>query len=143
MGSRNLRAMSISAARRIIRWLLAVVGLLIGGLVFALVVVGVGEYGREYSFLRARWIGLVLFTLLVFGLVLHHFRSQWGRFRFWLWLLAMLAVHVLAYVAVLSRVDEWRAVWFAIITIVEGPFLIYFLEQLGSRRGENVSARSR
>jgi hypothetical protein len=125
---------SLNLGSQLLKWTLIGVGLLIVGIAFALVNIARAEYQDQYPILETRWIGVVLFTILVFGFVASVFRASWKRTSFWMWLGVMLMGHMVAYAVVLTKVVEWRAVWFVLVTLVEGPVLIYWLEERGYRR---------
>ena len=83
----------------ILRRLLFYVGLALAclialGLVAALSV-------RTGIVVPGRWVGLTLWTIVVFWVVLKARRKYWARSAFWLAAGGLLAVHLLAFAAVL------------------------------------------
>ena len=55
-----------------------------------------------------RWFGLAVATAITFGYPLAWYRRYWHDSRFWISWAAMLALHLLIYVAVLLRVIAFR-----------------------------------
>jgi hypothetical protein len=102
--------------------------LIIAGILAAFVVV---EYSHAAWVPAPRWLGLIVFTPLVFGAVVRDFRRSWGRTTFWLCVTGLLVAHGAAYTAVLKTVEEWRNVWFLPLSIGECPVLVVVLHSLG------------
>jgi hypothetical protein len=120
---------------RLFRWSLVAFALIAAGLAFAVVNIARAEYQDDYPFLRTSWLGLVVFTILLFGRILHVFRSSWTDIRFWFWLIAIAAGHLAGYVVVLTQFTDWRPAWFVLTTLVEAPLIDGFLQRrLTNRR---------
>jgi hypothetical protein len=70
------------------------------------------RWGHE-AFIR--WYGPAGFTLALFG----YFIEESGQFlrqrQFWALTAALLSLHVLVFAVVLTRVDEWRFMWFGVM----------------------------
>jgi hypothetical protein len=76
-----------------------------------------------------RWFGLVGFTLGLFGYFLQDSREFLRVRRFWQITAALLALHLVAFAAVLSNVSEWRLPWF-IVMAFEYPVLVFFRDRV-------------
>jgi drug/metabolite transporter (DMT)-like permease len=59
-----------------------------------------------------RWGGLALDSAIVFGLFIKYSRQFLRERRFWGLTLALLAVHLVAFILILTHVEEWKLVWF-------------------------------
>jgi len=57
-------------------------------------------------------------------------REAWHRPTFWLAVVGLLAVHLLAFVAILRSYPEFRMIWFMPIVIVEAAFFSIILNML-------------
>ncbi len=80
-----------------------------------------------------RWFGLAVATAITFGYPLAWYRRYWHDSRFWISWAALLALHLLIYVAVLLRVTHFGYLWFAIVTPLEWS-VICPLIQTAARR---------
>jgi hypothetical protein len=101
------------------------------GVLYALMVMKYWEYSRTHWVPQARWVGLVAFTLLVFGLAVRESRRSWRRTSLWFELLGLLVVHTVLYSVVLTRVEDWRPIYFVPITLAEIPVLLSILFSRG------------
>jgi len=72
----------------------------------------------------ARWFGLFCWTCGLLWVILRQFKDDLRRVKFWVALLALLAVHVCAFVVVLRSYPEWRMAWFMIVFLIEGPLVM-------------------
>lgn len=122
--------MSLSALiKRILLYVgLAVAFLLAFALVFALSV-------RTGVVFPGRWVALVMWTAIIFAVLVRRRHEYWGRVKFWLAIGGMLVVHALAFTAVMKSYPEWRPIWFAPTSIVEAGLLGMLLNSLF--RGES------
>jgi uncharacterized membrane protein HdeD (DUF308 family) len=50
-----------------------------------------------------RWIGFVGYTAILFGVIIRHSKRLWDRCNFWLVVAALLTIHCLAFVVILSK----------------------------------------
>jgi hypothetical protein len=50
---------------------------------------------------------------------------------FWIWILGLLAAHLLVFGFVLTVVQEWRLIWFLPISVAEYALLVRLLHWLG------------
>jgi hypothetical protein len=85
--------------------------------------------------ISGRWIGLTVWTVVVFGVVVRSRRKYWTRGTFWLATASILTVHLLAFTVVLSTYPLWRPVWFIPIAIVEAGLFGAVLDALFAHRG--------
>lgn len=81
-----------------------------------------------------QWVQLALWTAVTFGFVAKQLGQYWGVALFWVAVLALSAIHLLAYIVVLQRCPEFRPVWFMFITIVECVLLTMILDVLFSHK---------
>jgi hypothetical protein len=80
------------------------------------------------------WIGLVGYTSLLFWVTISKSRERWHRPMFWLAVAGLLAVHLLAFVAILRSYPQWRMIWFMPVVIIEvGLFSVILNMLLGHR----------
>lgn len=94
---------------------LAVASLTAFALVFALIVY-TGHSGR----VSGGWFGLAVYTCGLFWVTIRQSREYWRLPGFWVAILGLLVVHLLAFVAILRAYPQWRMIWFVPIVIVEG-----------------------
>jgi hypothetical protein len=113
---------------RLFKVALLLLVLCVCGVAVAAAVIAYGDYSEAHWTPDGRWIGLALYTCLVFGTALHLLRRQWGQGRFWLMTTGALMLHLAAYSVLLLSVDEWRLIWFAPLSLAEGLLLTAFLE---------------
>lgn len=59
-----------------------------------------------------KWGGLTLDTAIVFALFVKYSRQFLRKRRFWGLTLVLLAVHLVAFILILTHVEEWKLVWF-------------------------------
>lgn len=78
-----------------------------------------------------RWGGLTGFTSMLFGYFITSSRRFLRQWPFWVLTLALLGVHVAAFVAVLVRINEWKLMWF-VGMVFEYPVLISLRNRLRS-----------
>ena len=115
--------------------------------VFALVfttVVYTGHAGR----ISGRWIALVVYTSGLFWVTVRQSREYWRSPNFWLAIVGMLVIHLLAFVAILRASPQWQGIWFMPIVIVEGGLfgaILYLLFGIRrhSRKQRNKQAEIR
>jgi peptidoglycan/LPS O-acetylase OafA/YrhL len=124
----GIRAVPVNLLRRLAKRGLQLTLLLIGGVVVAFLVV---EYSDAPWAPSARWVALLIYTPIVFGAVVPEFRRSWERMTFWLAVVGLVAVHIAAYVILLTSMDGWRNVWFLPLSMAECPALIFVLHTLG------------
>ena len=82
------------------------------------------------------WIGLVVYTSGLFWVMIRRSRDYWRRPMFWLTVVSLMAVHSLAFVAILRSYPQWRMVWFAPVIIVEGVLIGMLLDTLFGGRAK-------
>jgi hypothetical protein len=83
------------------------VALYLGVLWFAI------EGGQRDSL--GKWGGLALFTAVLFGSVIVSKRQSIRRLLFWAALFVVFAIHLALFAVVLRQVNEWRAIWWALL----------------------------
>jgi hypothetical protein len=111
-------------ARRLFLYVgIAIASLAAFALIFALSI-------RTGVVISGRWIGLALWTAIVFGVVVRSGREHWTRGTFWLATGGLLTIHLLAFVAVLNAYPQWRPVWFIPVAIVEAGLFRLALEAI-------------
>ena len=74
-----------------------------------------------------RWVGLVIFTVAVFGFTIYsgkHFRR---RILFWLAVVALFVVHSMFWYFLLRPVESFQAAWFALLLTPDGFVLAYLI----------------
>jgi peptidoglycan/LPS O-acetylase OafA/YrhL len=119
--------------RSVVRWVAIIVGLVACGIAVAALVIAYGEYSETHWVPPARWVGLAVYTLLIFGTLIRDFRPSWGRAGFWATLAGLFAAHLVAYAIVLRSTPEWRLIWFLPMSLAEFPILMSILSSLGYR----------
>ena len=79
----------------------------------------------------ARWWGLAGITGLMLWHSVVNYRRHWRRPLFWLHVGLFTALHLIAWVAVLTKATEWPLLWFVPAGVVETAALIFLLHKLG------------
>ena len=102
--------------------LLILLGALISFVGLKVVFVVQDKWGHD-AFIR--WDGLAGFTLGLFGLFVCDSAKFLRKWRFWVLVTLLLAVHLSGFAVVLTHVEEWRLPWFMVM-VIEAP-LFYFL----------------
>lgn len=93
-----------------------------------------------------RWMGLFFFTALTFGYPIRWYyrRRKRRTWQFWKILVMLLLAHLACFIIVLSLVESWPLILFAIIMPIEWHFILPILEKAGirsSNRGTKASRR--
>jgi cytochrome bd-type quinol oxidase subunit 2 len=105
--------------RRVLLYVgLALASLTVFTLLFALSV-RLGVTNKVNGWFEGGWIGFLLFTVLLFWITVRQSRRRWNHWSFWLAIACLLAIHCLAFVAILRIYPHWRVIWFWPITVVE------------------------
>ncbi|HEY3930383.1 MAG TPA: hypothetical protein VGL89_18565 [Candidatus Koribacter sp.] len=78
---------------------------------------------RYGFYIPARWVGLILYTTLIFWVVVRYCRPQWQMPKFWVSVTGCLVTHLLFFDWVLTVYPDWRVIWFMPIAIVEGGMI--------------------
>jgi hypothetical protein len=106
-------------------------------LYFGLAVAGIVGIGLLVTFsihtgmaLTGGSIGLVVYTSGLFWITISGSRERWNRPSFWLAAVGLLAVHLLAFAAILRSYPDWRMIWFIPIVIVEAGLFSIILNML-------------
>ena len=71
----------------------------------------------------AKWGGLAVNTLLLYGYVIKFSRGYLRRRSFWLPLTLLLIAHLGAFAVVLNRVEHWKVLWFIAMYPIEIPII--------------------
>ncbi len=74
-----------------------------------------------------------------FWSVIREFRLSWKRTTFWLWIVAFMGAHLVAYVSVLAPIAEWRLIWFLPLCLVGFAALVFLFDLLGTRLAPPIS----
>ena len=111
---------------QILKRSLQLVGLLVAGIVLAMVVGFVVDNEGQALMPSLPWLGWAGFTVLLGMHAVRDHRRNSNHAWFWLTLAGFFAAHTLLYV-VLFRVvgDAWRGLWFLPITV--GEYMIFQL----------------
>jgi len=73
--------------------------------------------------LIARWGGLIVNTVILYGYVVKEGRPFWHAWGFWLAIILVLSLHVLVFSVIFQRVEHWSVIWFLFMYPVEIPVL--------------------
>ena len=71
----------------------------------------------------ARWFGLFYWTCFLVWFICRQLKRDLKRAKFWVALLAFVAIHVGAFVVILRGYPEWRPIWFMLIALIEWPLI--------------------
>jgi hypothetical protein len=88
------------------------------------------RWGHDALF---KWGGLTLFTLVLFVFFIGASEKCLSSRRFWGMTAILLAGHLAIFALVLTRVGEWRVMWFMVI-FFEYPLFVFFRERFVSPR---------
>lgn|GEM_PF-3465685 len=120
--------MSQSAIGKIARRSLLYIGLALASLAGIGLLVAISIHTGVA--LTGGWIGLIGYTSLLFWVAISKSREHWHRPMFWLTMMGLLAVHLLAFLAVLRSYPQWRMVWFMPIVVIEAGLFWTILNAL-------------
>jgi hypothetical protein len=59
-----------------------------------------------------KWFGLGSFSVFIYGVFIADNRDTWKTKRFWAATIAVLAVHFVGFIFLLTHVHYWRLIWF-------------------------------
>ena len=114
-----------SIAKRLLRLALYVaIGLAIA------VVIGIAAVYLPDSFVKRMsggWVGLIIYTPIVFWYAARQYKGLWRLPSFWLTLLGLLVLHVLAFTVVLRRYPL-RPIWFMVLAGIEIVLILTVLD---------------
>jgi apolipoprotein N-acyltransferase len=107
--------------------------------IFFALVVRTGHAADMDAAFSGGWIGLAIYTALLFWIIVRQSREYWQYVGFWLAVAGLLAVHLMAFVVILRSFSTWRVIWFMPIVIVEAGMFgaILFLLFSGRKRRRN------
>ena len=120
--------------------------IVIGLVLVAGVAISTVHFGTFWESSR-ELIGLGVMTAILFGYAANDHKVQFRRVSFWAVMLTLLLIHVLAFVLVLQRVENWSAFWFIPLYPVEF-FLIYAAlrftghDEFSSKKGKRAPKRT-
>ena len=103
-------------------------------------------YTGHTGHVSARWIALGVFTAGLFWVTIKQSKEYWCRLGFWFAMAGLLALHLLAFIAVLRSYPQWRGIWFMAIMIVEAGlfgailYLLFGVENISTRKRRNNQA---
>jgi hypothetical protein len=137
MERRGLGTMQVigQLIRRTLKWPYLGIWLVFAGIGVAALIGVVEEYGKNHWLPSVRWVGLVLFTALLFYTLLGDFRDHWRSAKLWAGLAALLIVHIAAYAWLLTVAEAWGLLWFVPLTLGEYSGATYLLSQWIDDRG--------
>ena len=75
-----------------------------------------------------RWFGFCVWTGVLIWVVCRLCQRHRRKTKFWLAFVGLFVLHVLAFVAVLRSVTDWRLGWFMPVFLVEAPIIVVLLE---------------
>ncbi len=78
-----------------------------------------------------RWWGLAGTTAILLWLAAKQYHPRRRRLLFWLTLVGLLAMHILAWSVVILRTEGFGLLWFAVAAPVEGALIAWTLEKAG------------
>ena len=84
------------------------------------------------GFFLAGWTGFLLWWAI------KSYRSLWRRVGFWLAIIALLCVHLPAWLIVLQRYPQWRPMWFIPFVLIEGLVFSAFVDSVFKIKGEET-----
>jgi hypothetical protein len=77
-----------------------------------------------------KWLGLIAFTLLLFGYFIAESRSLWRRAQFWAISGICLLAHLLAFVLLFAHTTTFKPIWIGMIGLVEMLILLFLKRYL-------------
>lgn len=112
------------------------IAIALGVLGVCAMLVAIAIYTGHTRNMPVGWFGLAAFTPLVFWTVLKLLRRHWKRPAFWSAVVALLVLHILAFVATLLHYPQWPLLWFIPVSMVEASLFLMILGKLfnGSNR---------
>ena len=88
-------------------------------------------YGYEHWLPDADTARIVLFTTVTFAAVISEFKGSRRNWRFWAYLSGLCVVHCLVFVLLLVLWPHWPLLVFAVVALVEIPWVCRALDALG------------
>lgn len=62
--------------------------------------------------ITSRWLGLAVWTGFIVWFVAKRYRNSWVKPSFWLSVIALSGIHILAFTEILRSYPQWRPIWF-------------------------------
>jgi cell division protein FtsW (lipid II flippase) len=91
-----------------------------------------------------KWLGLSVNTAILYGYVVKDGRRFWHVWGFWFATVAVLILHLIAFIVILRRVDRWGALWFLPMYPIEISILSVAYDWVSeSAVGRSEAQRSR
>ncbi len=118
----------VTLSHRLFRWFLEaskLIGIAIGSLIVFGIIFFISI--KTGIVIPARWCGLFFWTAGLLWVILRQYKDHLRSGKFWITLLALLAIHLAAFAAVLQRYPAWRMAWFPIVFVVEGSLILAVL----------------
>ena len=106
------------------------VGIALSFLLVCALLIAIAVYTGHSHEPPVGWFGLAGFTPLVFWAVVKPLRMWWKHATFWFAVVALLVVHLLAFVAVLLYYPRWPLLWFVPVSFVEAALFMMILGYL-------------
>ena len=100
------------------------VGFVILGVIFGAAMTGLSEDAF------VKWLGLIAFTLLLFGYFIVDSRSLWRRAQFWVISGTCLLAHLVTFVVLFGHTTTFKPVWIGMIGLVEMLILLFLRRYL-------------
>ena len=135
---KSTRPARVAAVDDVTRRIVQVVLVGVAGVVAAGLLVVYADNRNNPLIPTGRWLGWVVQTALIFVVLARDYRPSWSRTSFWMTTLGLLAAHAVGYVAMFSRFEQWRGIWFLPITLIEYPVLLTVLDWLGYSSGSRT-----
>lgn len=102
------------------------------GLALGLLCIAFAEYDID-----SKWLALLFETCLVFGFVIAQQRKSWTRPLFWIVLLVLFAIHLVAAILLLRPISRVRAAWVGAAFVFEAVVCTVLLDVAVSRLVRN------
>jgi hypothetical protein len=74
------------------------------------------------------WIALVVWTAVIFWVVVRSDREYWGFSSYWLAVLSLFVTHSAGFVAILHGYPQWRPLWFIPVAMAEAALFSIVLD---------------
>ena len=108
------------------------------GLVVGLSIMWLALHSDRWGSEVFKWLALAVNTAIVFGYTIKFNRILWKRRSFRVTLFLLLCVHLFAFLNVLRLVDEFRPVWWIVISPIESVIINTAIFATGHRRGKSA-----
>ena len=99
------------------------IGLTLVGLVLC-----ISLYVPKEKQVDAKWVGLLLHTVTVFGFLIYWSKRSLRAWRFWATFLGLLVAHAIVFIFLLRMVDHWPLLLFVVAAGLEWLLMMPLLE---------------